>query len=55
MILEKQEISRMTIRLGGLTRYTKEEKKKFEGHKPLLKYPNSYYPDRFEIEYIDFR
>lgn len=44
----------ITKRLGGLQKYSKEEKKKFENNKPLIEYTNSWYPDRFVIKYRKF-
>lgn len=39
--------------LGGLQKYSKEAKDKFEGNKPLIEYPNSSYPSRFILHYYD--
>lgn len=44
----------MTRNIGGLQKYTKESKIKFESSKLLLEYPNSYYPDKFIIQYHEF-
>jgi hypothetical protein len=44
----------MIIKLDGIQEYTEEEKKKFEGTKPLLKSVQDYYPDRFLINYRKF-
>ena len=43
----------MKNKLGGLARYTKEEKKRFEGSKPLLE-SLPYYPERFHLKYNKF-
>ncbi|MEY3197440.1 MAG: hypothetical protein RLZZ59_811 [Pseudomonadota bacterium] len=43
----------MRKNLGGLAKYTKEEKKKFDGDKPLIE-STPYYPDRFMIQYHEF-
>lgn len=44
----------MATYLGGLQKYTKEEKQKFTEDRLLFKSVNDYYPDKFLIQYHKF-
>lgn len=43
----------MTVKLGGHAKYTKKEKQKFKGTKPLIE-STPFYPDKFTIQYHEF-